>query len=43
MALVLHDIIGVDQDVIQIDYYAHIQEVREHVVHKALKGSWSIS
>jgi len=36
----LHDIIGVNQDVVQVDYYAHIQEVREHVVHEVLKGSW---
>ena len=43
MALVLHDIIGVDQDVIQVDYYAHIKKVREYVVHKALEGNWSIS
>jgi len=43
MALVLHDIIGVDQDVIQIDYYTYIQEVRKHIVHEALKGSWSVS
>jgi len=39
----LRDIIGVDQDIIQVDYYTHIQEVREHVVHEALEGSWSVS
>jgi len=43
MALVLCHIVRVDQDVIQVDYYAHIQEVREHIVHEALEGSWSIS
>jgi len=43
MVLVLCDIIGVDQDVIQVDYYAHIKEVGEHVVHEALEGNWSIS
>ena len=43
MALVLHDIIRVDQDVVQVDYYAHIKEVREHVIHEVLKDSWSIS
>jgi len=43
MALVLHDIIGVDQDVVQVDYYAHIQEVREQVVHESLEGDWSVS
>jgi len=40
---VLHDIVRVDQDVVQVDYYAHIQEVGEHIVHEALEGSWSIS
>jgi len=39
MVLVLCDIIGVDQDVIQVDYYAHIKEVGEHVVHEALEGN----
>jgi len=39
MASVLRDIIRVNQDVIQVDYYAHIQEVGEHVVHEVLEGS----
>ena len=43
MALVLHDIIRVDQDVVQVDYYAHIKEVREYVVYETLEGSWSVS
>jgi len=43
MVPVLCDIIRVDQDVIQVDYYAHIKEVREHIVHEALEGSWSVS
>ena len=43
VAPVLCDIIGVDQDVVQVDHYTHIQEVREHVVHEALEGSWSVS
>jgi len=43
MDLVLHDIIGVDQDIVQVDYYVHIQEIREHIVHKALEGGWSVS
>jgi len=43
MALVLHDIVRVDQDVIQVDYYTHIQKVKEHIVHKALEDSWSVS
>jgi len=43
MAPVLHDIIRVDQDVVQVDYYVHIQEVRENVVHEALESGWSVS
>ena len=43
IALVLCDIIRVDQDVVQIDYYTHIQEIGEHVVHEMLEGSWSVS
>jgi len=39
VALVLHDIIRVDQDVVQVDCYAHIKEVREYVIHEALEGS----
>jgi len=43
VALVLCDIIRVDQDVVQVDYYAHIPEVGEYIVYKALEGSWSVS
>jgi len=43
VVLVLCDIIRVDQDVIQVDYYVYIKEVREYAVHKALEGNWSIS
>jgi len=43
VAPVLHDIIGVDQDIVQVDYHTHIQEVGEHIIHEALEGSWSIS
>jgi len=39
MAPVLCDIIGVDQNVVQVDHYTHIQEVGEHIVHEALEGS----
>ena len=43
VAPVLRDIVGVDEDVIQVDHYAHIQEVREHIIHEALEGNWSVS
>ena len=43
VAPVLRDIVRVNQDVIQVDYYAHIQEIREHVIHEALESGWSVS
>jgi len=43
MSSVLRDVVGVNQDVVQVDYYAHVQEIREHVVHEALESGWSIS
>ena len=43
VALVLCNIVRVDQDVVQVDYYAHIQEVGEYIVHEVLEGSWSVS
>jgi len=43
MVPVLCNIIRVDQNVIQVDYYTYIKEVGEHVVHEALEGSYSIS
>jgi len=39
MALVLHNIIRVDQDVVQVDYYTHIKEVWEYVVYETLEDS----
>jgi len=38
MLLVLRDVIGVDQDVVQVDYYAYVQEIGEYVVHEALES-----
>jgi len=29
--------------VTQVDYYAHIQEAREYIVHEVLESGWSIS
>jgi len=42
VAPVLRDIIRVDQDVVQVDYYAHIQEIGEHIIHEALESGWSV-
>ena len=36
------NIVGVDEDIIQIDYYTNIDHVGEDVVHKPLKGSGSV-
>jgi len=43
MVPVLCNVIGVNQDVIQVNYYAHVKEVREYIVYETLEGSWSIS
>jgi len=43
MAPMLYDVIGVNQDVIQVDYYAYIQKIGEYIIHEALEGGWSIS
>jgi len=43
MTLVLRDVIGIDQDVVQVNHYAHIQEVGEHVIHEALESGWGVS
>jgi len=38
-APVLRDIIRIDQDVVQVDYYAHIKEIGEYIVYEVLEGS----
>ena len=37
------ELYGVNQDVVLVDYYAHVQEVGEYIVHEALESSWSVS
>ena len=39
MLLVLSQIVGIDEDVVQIDNNAYIQQIAEHIVHEALKSS----
>jgi len=38
MVPVLCNVIGVDQNVIQVNYYAHVKEIREYIVHKTLEA-----
>jgi len=42
MCNMLFGILGVDQNVIQIDYHPHIQHVHKNAIDKALERSWSI-
>jgi len=42
MCNMLFRILGVDQNVIQIDYHAHIQHVRKNAIDKALERSQSV-
>ena len=37
--LVLGWIVGIDEDVIQIDNNVYIKQIAEHIVHEALKSS----
>ena len=42
MCNMLFRILGVDQNIIQIDYHAHIQQVHKNAVNKVLECSWSV-
>ena len=42
MCNMLFWILGVDQNIIQIDYHTHIQQVCKNAVNEALECSWSI-
>jgi len=42
MILVSKHITEVDKDVIKIDYYTNIQEIRKDVIYKSLKDSENI-
>ena len=35
-------VVGVDEDIIEINYYANIEHVGEDVVHESLKSGWRI-
>ena len=43
MSFVLHEVIGIDQDVIQIDYDVDVYHIHEDVIHESLKSCGSIS
>ena len=43
MFLVLGDIVGIDENVVQIHDDTNIEHVGENVVHKSLEGCWCIS
>jgi len=36
-------IVGVDEDVVQVNEDANIEEVTKNVIHESLEGSWRIS
>ena len=42
MLLMVCRVIGVDEDVIEVDDHMNIQEVTKNVIHKSLEGRWSI-
>src|SRR5882672_8725929 len=43
MSFVLGNFVGIDEDVIQVDYDYDIDHIHEYVVHKSLKSCWCIS
>jgi len=38
MLLMVNQIIGVNQDVVQVDDYKDVQEIREDFIHETLEG-----
>jgi hypothetical protein len=42
MFLVLRRVVGIDQDVINIDNDANIKHIAENVIHEMLKNSWTV-
>ena len=43
MSFVLHKVVGIDQDVVQIDNDINIYHIHENVVHELLKSCGSVS
>ena len=43
MLSMISHIIGIDQNIIKIDYHINIKKVRKNVIHKVLENSRSIS
>ena len=42
MFLVFHRVVGVDEDVIEVDGNIYVQKVTENVVHESLESGWGI-
>ena len=43
MSFVLGNVVGIDEDVIQVDDDYDIDHIHEDVIHKSLKSCWCIS
>src|SRR5882672_723591 len=43
MSFVLGNVVGIDEDVIQVDDDYDVDHIREDVIHKSLKSCWCIS
>ena len=35
--------VGVDEDIVQVDTYADINQRTQHAFHKALEGGWGVA
>ena len=42
MFLVKFFVVGIDEDVVEVNDYADIEHVKENVVHESLKSGWSV-
>ena len=42
MLLVLGDVVGIDEDVVEVDDHIDVEEIREDVVHETLESCRSV-
>ena len=41
-SFVFHNSLTKDEQIIQVDHYASVQQIKEHCVHHTLEGTWCI-
>jgi len=43
MFAMFFQVVGVDQNIVQVNQYADVEHIRKDIVNKVLKGGWAIS